>query len=218
MKFKTLFGFYLIFLFFLPYSFAENLPYCSYFGEYSYHGTIDVASGPSEYHYSVGKFCSIGDCLKINLDGNHRVDWISTYPFPAFTNKFPEARGIQGYVSGRGDVTIGNDVWIGEHVTIMSGVTIGDGAVIGANSVVGKSIPPYAVAVGNSARVVRYRFDEKTIDLLLKIQWWNWPIERITSHCRLLCSADVQEFLNICENINATSACQWMQPQSRTGG
>jgi acetyltransferase-like isoleucine patch superfamily enzyme len=106
---------------------------------------------------------------------NHRVDWISTYPFPAFTDKFPEAKGIEQFVTTKGDVTIGNDVWIGQHVTILSGVTIGDGAVIGAHSVVGKSIPPYAIAVGNPARVIRYRFDEKTIEMLLKIQWWNWP-------------------------------------------
>ena len=183
----------------------KNLPYCSYFGEYSYHATIN-AMGTGEAYYSVGKFCSIGGPLNIFLSGNHRVDWISTYPFPAFSDKFPEVGGIEDYHSNPRDVTIGNDVWIGQNVTIMSGVTIGDGAVIGAYSVVGKSIPPYAIAVGNPARVVRYRFDQQTIDLLLKIQWWNWPIEQIRSHCRLLCSSDVQEFLNKCETINGPSA------------
>ncbi len=205
MKFRIFFIFYSVSLLFSFYSFAEDLPYCRSFGEYSYHGTINAMSS-GEAYYSVGKFCSIGGCLNIFLSGNHRADWISTYPFPAWPDNFPETRGIEDYHTTPRDVTIGNDVWIGQDVTIMSGVTIGDGAVIGANSVVGKSIPPYAIAVGNPARVTRYRFDQKTIDLLLKIQWWNWPIERIRSHCHLLCSTNVQEFLNRSENTNVPSA------------
>jgi|TARA_B110000908_G_C10201817_1_gene425704 acetyltransferase-like isoleucine patch superfamily enzyme len=54
-------------------------------------------------------------------------------------------------------VVIGEDVWIGTHVTILDGVEIGKGAVIGASSVVTKSIPEYAIAVGNPARVIRER-------------------------------------------------------------
>lgn len=52
---------------------------------------------------------------------------------------------------------IGNDVWIGANCTILGGVTIGDGAVIGAGSVVTKDIPPYAIAIGNPARVLKHR-------------------------------------------------------------
>lgn len=140
----------------------------------------------------IGKFCSIAEGVTVFLGGNHRVDWISTYPFPAF---FPEAKYITGHPASKGDVIIGNDVWIGTNVVIMSGVTIGDGAVIGAYAVVAKNIPPYAVAVGNPARVVRYRFDEKTIQALLKIQWWNWPIEKIKANMHLLCSTSYNEFI-----------------------
>ena len=170
-------------------------PHCSSFGQHSYGGAAEVKSWGEGTHYSVGKFCSIADCLTIFLGGNHRVDWISTYPFPAFASTFPEVNGLDGFVATHGNVVIGNDVWIGSHVTILSGVTIGDGAVIGAYSVVAKSIPPYAIAVGNPARVVRYRFDEETIHLLLKLQWWNWPIETIRKNAPLLCSDNIQEFL-----------------------
>jgi acetyltransferase-like isoleucine patch superfamily enzyme len=52
-------------------------------------------------------------------------------------------------------VVIGNKAWIGFNVSILKGVTIGEGAVIGACSVVTRDIPPYSVAVGNPAKVVR---------------------------------------------------------------
>ena len=61
---------------------------------------------------------------------------------------------------------IGDDVWIGMDATILSGVTIGQGAVIAAGSVVVKDIPPYAIVGGNPAKVIKYRFDEKTINSL----------------------------------------------------
>lgn len=61
----------------------------------------------------------------------------------------------QGYYGS--PVFIGNDVWLGGHVTVTQGVTIGDGAVIGANAVVTKDIPPYAIAVGSPAKVLKYR-------------------------------------------------------------
>lgn len=121
---------------------AYSHPRCKYIGEYTYHGTINVKSWITKSFFSIGKFCSIAGPLNIFLDGNHRVDWISTYPFPGFADKFPEAKHIEDFVATHGDVVIGNDVWIGQDVTILSGVTIGDGAVVGAHSVVGKSIPP----------------------------------------------------------------------------
>lgn len=68
---------------------------------------------------------------------------------------------------------LGNDVWIGNNSVILSGIEIGDGAVIGAGSVVTKSIPPFAIAVGNPAKVIRYRFNVETIEKLKIIGWWN---------------------------------------------
>ncbi len=170
--------------------------YCTSFGEHSYAGSINVKSWGEGTSYSVGKYCSIADNITIFLGGNHRTDWISTYPFPSFSHIFYEAGIIQGHPATKGNVVIGNDVWIGSHVTILSGVTIGDGAVVGAYSVVARNVPPYSIVVGNPARVIRYRFDERTIELLLKIKWWDWPLEKIRQNVELLCSNNIEKFLD----------------------
>ena len=94
-------------------------------------------------------------------------------------------------------MTIGNDVWIGRNVIIISGVKIGDGSVIGAGSVVTKDVPPYAIAAGNPAKIVRMRFDEETIKKLLKIEWWNWSLERVLANLPYLLSNDIAEFVKI---------------------
>ena len=62
---------------------------------------------------------------------------------------------------------------------ILGGVKIGNGAVIGTGAVVAKNIPPYAIAVGNPARVIKYRFDEETIKKLLAVKWWNWDLKKL---------------------------------------
>ena len=93
----------------------------------------------------------------------------------------------------KGDTVIGNDVWIGQNVTIMAGVHIGDGAIIGANSVVAKDIPPYAVAVGNPCHVVKKRFDDELIDLLLKLRWWDKDIEEIERIMPILSRGDLEK-------------------------
>ncbi len=92
----------------------------------------------------------------------------------------------------KGDTIVGNDVWIGQNVTVMPGVHIGDGAIIGANSVVAKDIPPYTIAVGNPCRVIKKRFDDELIDLLLKLKWWDRSIEEIEELMPLLSCWDLQ--------------------------
>lgn len=174
---------------------AAGREYCSSFGDYSY-GHISVFNWGHQTQYSVGKFCSIANAT-IYLGGNHRTDWVSTFPFPADPDRFPEAKKITDFAVSKGDVTIGNDVWIGSQAIILSGVTIGDGAVIGAYTVVTKNVPPYAVVVGNPGKIVKYRFDEKTIARLLKIQWWNWPIKKIRENVHLLCSSSMKRFLDL---------------------
>ena len=86
------------------------------------------------------------------------------------------------YVANHNQTIIGNDVWISRGAHIMSGVFIGNGAVIGAHTVVAKNVPPYAIVVGNPARIIKYRFDPETIRKLQAIRWWNWSLEKIHEH------------------------------------
>ena len=93
-----------------------------------------------------------------------------------------DVKNITEAWDNKGDIVIGNDVWIGYEAVILAGVTIGDGPVIGARAVVTKDIPPYTIVGGVPAKPIRKRFTQETIDLLLKIKWWNWPEERIRQH------------------------------------
>lgn len=145
----------------------------------------------------IGNYCSIAGEVKIFLGGEHRTEWVTTYPFPAL---WPDKAGeFTGHAKSKGNVVIGNDVWIGAGALILSGVTIGDGAVVGANAVVAKNVPPYAIVAGNPAKIIRYRFDEATIQKLLAIAWWNWPENEISDAMSLLLSADIDLFIRYCE-------------------
>jgi len=143
---------------------------------------------------TIGNFCSIGPNFVCG-HGIHPTNGISTSPefystlkqtghTFSETSKFEEIKPIN----------IGNDVFIGMNVCVLDGVTIHDGAMIGAGAVVIKDIPPYAIAVGVPAKVVKYRFDEKTIQKLLKIKWWNWDedkLKEVEKYC-----FDIETFVN----------------------
>ena len=160
-------------------------------GDHTY-GKPRVVSWGEGTSLRIGRYCSISTHVIIFLGSEHRADWVSTYPFPSL---WKEARWIKGHPSSKGDVNIGNDVTIGYHATILSGVTIGDGAVVGACSVVATDVPSYAIVAGNPARMIRYRFDEETIEGLLKISWWNWPEEKVKENIHLICSDSIAEFM-----------------------
>ncbi len=113
-------------------------------GEYTY-GIPTVLRYENNAKLFIGKFCSIADGVVIFLGGEHRTDWITTYPFSML---WEEAREIKDHPSTKGDVIIENDVWIGRYATILSGVTIGSGACIGAKSFISCDVPPYSVFVG----------------------------------------------------------------------
>lgn len=137
-------------------------------GDYSY-----IAKNSNVSNCVIGKFCSIGPNFCCGL-GIHPTNGISTAPMfysTARQNGVSLCNGCK--VEESKQTTIGNDVFIGANVTLLDGVKVGDGAVIGAGAVVTKDIPPYAVAVGVPAKVVKYRFDEHTIKALLERQWWN---------------------------------------------
>lgn len=143
----------------------------------------------------IGRYCSIAENVEIFLGGNHRSDWVTTYPFSAI-DRWPEAEHITGHPASRGDVNIGNDVWIAARATILSGVTIGDGAVIGAASIVRQNVPPYAIMAGNPAKIVRMRFPDPQVTALLRLKWWDWDDDRIRASLPDLLSSDITAFLD----------------------
>lgn len=161
------------------------------------YGAPEVVSWGEGARLKIGQFCSIANGVTILLGGEHRVDWVTTYPFSFL---WPQVAGhIKGHPKTKGDVIIGNDVWIGTGALILSGVTIGDGAVVGAHAVVTKNVPPYAIVGGNPAKIIRYRFDEYTIQKLLAISWWNWPDQKIAVAMEFLLSNDINTFIKYFE-------------------
>ena len=140
------------------------------------------------YHYPVngdrlkiGKFCSIACGAKFLFNSaNHALGSLSTYTFPIFYEEWGlDRRSVADAWDNKGDIVVGNDVWIGYEAVILSGVTIGDGAIIGARAVVTKDVPPYTIMGGVPARPIRRRFDEATVETLLRLRWWDWPKEKI---------------------------------------
>lgn len=91
---------------------------------------------------------------------------------------------------------IGSDVWIGTNVTILNGVKIGDGSVIGANTIVTKDVPPYSIVVGNPGKIVKFRFDEKQIEELLRLKWWELPKDILIKNFDLFKSKDITMIIN----------------------
>jgi|TARA_B110000305_G_C19115817_1_gene481960 acetyltransferase-like isoleucine patch superfamily enzyme len=152
---------------------------------------------------TVGNFCSVGLGVKIYLGGNHRYDWVTTYPFHVSylnPNKYslPNHDGgndYPGYPHSNGDITIGNDVWIGESSTILSGIEIGDGAVIAANSNVVKNVEPYSIVGGNPTKHIKYRFTGEQITELLKIKWWDMEDSIINELLPFMYSNDINTFI-----------------------
>ena len=135
---------------------------------------------------NVGKYCCIA--RRVEIGGNeHNYHAASMMPTYRLRNK------LGGKIAKHQDeemITVGNDVWLGAGVIVLRkpGLTIGDGAVVGGGAVVTKSIPPYAIAVGNPARVIGYRFPEDVIRQLLELKWWDWDKEKVLKHWDLLSS------------------------------
>ncbi len=175
---------------------AENPAYDRFaIGEGTY-GFPTVLSWGEGATLTIGRYCSIASGVTIFLGGEHRTDWVTTYPFSVFLDT---AKHISGHPRTKGDVTIGSDVWIGQNATILSGVAIGHGAVIGAASVVTSDVDPYAIVAGNPAELIRLRFERETIEALLEIQWWNWPKHKVESSAARLLSSDISAFVESCE-------------------
>ncbi len=160
-------------------------------GKWSY-GKPKVMSWGEGAVLKVGAFCSFGADVTIFLGGEHRIDWVTTFPFNSL---WKSAEHFTGHPATKGDVVIGNDVWIGYRAIILSGVTIGDGAVIAAGAVVTKDVPAYGIVGGNPAKLIKKRFDDETIQRLLRIAWWNWDDAKIEQYLPLLLNPDLSKFI-----------------------
>lgn len=135
----------------------------------------------------IGAFCSVARNVAIQ-EYNHRAAGCST----CFVLSRVLGQEDACEIETKGPILIGNDVWIGTQCVILSGSTIGDGAVIAANSVVTSAVPPYAIAAGSPAKVLRYRFSDNIVERLLNLEWWRWPRERLEQN-RVLFEGDLTE-------------------------
>jgi acetyltransferase-like isoleucine patch superfamily enzyme len=154
-----------------------RLPHHVSIGRHSYGMVPGTFARPTaEAPISIGNFCSIGPEVLIFGAADHPTGLVSTYPFRAriWAPDEPNRDAVT-----RGPVSIGHDVWLGARAIILSGVSIGHGAIVGAGAVVARDLPPYAIAVGNPAEVVRHRFAPEIVAALLDIAWWDWPDARI---------------------------------------
>lgn len=163
-------------------------------GRYSYAGDrtnlIDI---------EIGNFCSISSEVVCGYDHVlHPLDNISTHPAFYGVQKNDNANlGNQQAPLPRGRrITVGNDALIGYRALVREGVKIGNGAVVGAGALVTRDVPDYAIVAGMPAKIIRYRFSEKIIAQLLKIQWWNWDDKSLCLAGKLLAQNDPELLFN----------------------
>jgi acetyltransferase-like isoleucine patch superfamily enzyme len=163
-------------------------------GKYSY-----LSFNTHLYNVTVGAFCSIGPNSLIGLGTHPSSKFVSTSPvFYSTSKQCGVTFSNKNHFIESTPINIGNDVWIGAGVIVLDGVSIGDGAIIGAGSVVTKNIPPYCIAVGNPAKVIKYRFSSEDINFLLNSKWWDLPEEWI-----------IENYSNF-HNIEIFKQCQYI--------
>ncbi len=174
-------------------------------GDYTYY---DDPLGPERfeehnvlYHFDfvgdrlvIGRYCALAANTRFIMNGaNHDLRGFSTFPFAVFGGAWRDSFDPQSLAAGfRGDTVVGNDVWFGMDTTVMPGVTVGDGAIVAAGAMVSADVPPYAVVAGNPARIVRMRFDAATVERLLAIAWWHWPVDKVTRNIDAIGGNDLE--------------------------
>ena len=181
-------------------------------GEFSYYDDPEHADAFETrnvlHHYGperlvIGRFCAFASGTTFIMNGaNHRLDSVSTFPFPIMGAPWGEHFELLTELPSHGDTVVGNDVWIGHQAVVMPGVRIGHGAVIAARSVVVSDVPDYAIVGGNPAKLIRYRFEPRDIADLLQIGWWDWPISTITQHVRVIAAGSVDALRKVSQRQN----------------
>ena len=168
-------------------------------GDFTYIADSDFESHVTHFYpwsrdnLIIGKFCQIAAGVEFVMnDANHKMNAVTTFPFytlEGWEMNIPDPAEMPF----KGNTVIGNDVWIGQNAVILPGVHVGDGAIIGANSVAGSDVAPYTIVIGNPAKVLRKRFDDELIGLLLKFKWWDKSIEEINALIPILTSSDLEK-------------------------
>jgi acetyltransferase-like isoleucine patch superfamily enzyme len=173
-----------------------------FIGAHSYMG----AGGLVRKGVMIGRYCSLG--RRISLAGaRHRMDAASTFPSlyraagRPYTEEERQTLGIKEKPARGERTVIGHDVWVGDGAVIMSGVTIGMGAIVGANAVVTRDIPPYGIAVGVPAKVIRSRFPEEIVRRLIDSKYWELPMDLLKS----MPVGNVFDFLDACADQDVAS-------------
>ena len=154
----------------------RNILRNSSLGVGSYTGTNSII-----FNADIGKYCCIGWNVSIG-GGNHNYHNVSMYTDYWYKRTF-EISSAEFEYGGVNEVenrvSVGNDVWIGAGASILQGCSIGDGCVIGAGAIVINDVEPYSIVVGVPGKVLKRRFQNDTIALLLQLKWWDWPEEII---------------------------------------
>lgn len=178
-------------------------------GDYTYyHDFVNPLNFESNllYHYPfcnhdkliIGKFCSIAHGAKFLFNGgNHNLNALSSYPFPVLAEDWGLDVPITDAWHNKGDIVIGNDVWLGYDCVIMSGVKIGDGAIIATRALVTKDVEPYSIVGGSPAKQIKKRFDQDTVDFLLKLKWWDLPSAEIQTLLPYIMKGDIAKLREI---------------------
>jgi acetyltransferase-like isoleucine patch superfamily enzyme len=153
---------------------------------------------------SIGAYCAIGARTSIN-PFNHPSQWLSTNEFQYHPNSFDwvaeytDLKRLERSPDMFAKVAVGNDVWTGHNVNVMAGVNVGHGAIIAAGSVVTRDVPPYAIVAGVPAAVKRFRFPDKIIERLLRLEWWSLELSDLSG----LPFRDVERCMDMIEEIRA---------------
>lgn len=170
-------------------------------------GSFSYSGSNLPYYVKVGRYCSIAPNVSA-FGYQHPLDRISTASFTYEKNhrsindaskerigkKFPILENID---LENQEINIENDVWIGEGVLLKQGITLGNGSVIGQRSIATKDVPPYAIVAGSPARIIRYRFTEKIIERLLKLNWWAYHFADFHD---INLNLDIEKYLDILED------------------
>lgn len=201
--------------------FGHRLKECTV-GAFAY---LNANGHSSLYRCRLGRYAQLGESCIVGPP-EHPTDWFSSHPFaytrpthmpnmyrlPDFARLAPEASDRPSYAeSVPNDTVLGHEAYLGAGSYVKRGITIGDGAMIGACSVVTRDIPPYAIAVGSPARVLRLRFAEKIVERFLKLEWWRYDLAPFKNAVDF---SQVEATLAFFEQKKAEAALQPLRPDS----